>query len=72
MVNYLKSVNTNPDKVIKFYSGRSSEGAPAVWVWDKFTDEMWMWWGEMTHERFRTMLTIIRTDYRTLSDTLTR
>ena len=70
MINYLQSINTNPDKVISYYSGAGSDYHPAVMVHDISTDEITIWCEPLTHIKFRAMLSEVKTDYLHLTDVL--
>lgn len=72
MVKYLKSINTNPDKIINYYVGKASEGNPAVLVFDKATGDICMWWGTLTHDKYKRMISEVKTDYLHLTSVLSK
>lgn len=68
VVSYLKNKRVNDDKDVRYYCGVESNYCPAVQVWDIYTDEIWLWYfpkgQHMTHERMKSMLEVVKTDYR--------
>ena len=70
MVKFLNDARVTNDKKVHYYCGKASDYHPAIELWDTYTGEICLWFGEFTHELFRTMLSEVRTDYRTLPDKL--
>ena len=64
LVDYLLSIRVSNDKYVRYYCGAASDNNPALEVRDEYTDEIMLWWGELTRDRFRAMCSEVRTDFR--------